>query len=186
MEFLYFGSGVKLRELSNLYECEIEYNGYKYISSEHLYQSLQFNEFERFTINGDLSGYDCLVKYKDVFYSKKSVIESKVNYWKVRKCIGIVAKMCSNKKYMKKLGLTYTNKYIKDDIFEEILRLKFNQKYFKTILLNTGDKTLVEFSRFDLKWGGKVIDNKIVGENLMGNMIEKIRNEIKSQEIDRC
>jgi hypothetical protein len=110
MDYIYFGSCVKLRELSNLYECEIKYDGSVYRSVEHVYQSLKFIESDRkrFEKGGDLSDYECLRVYKSIFYKNDVDIDKKISYWESKKCVGIVAKMCSSKKNVLKLGLTYS------------------------------------------------------------------------------
>jgi predicted NAD-dependent protein-ADP-ribosyltransferase YbiA (DUF1768 family) len=187
---LYFGSGTKCKELSNLYKCEILYKGNVYNSVENVYQSLKFIESDhhRFMKCGDLGGYDGLIKYGNIFYGNnksKEEIEKKMEYWRKKNCIGIIAKMSGNIKYSKKLGLTFIG--IKNDVFKEILKIKFENEKFKKILENSKGKYLVEFSRsckknFEKgiieKWCGLVDDNKLYGENLMGNIIMDIRENL--------
>lgn len=189
---LYFGSGTKCKELSNLYECEILYKGNVYNSVENVYQSLKFIESDhsRFMKSGDLGGYEGLIKYGNIFYGNKKSkeeIEKKMEYWRKRHCIGIIGKISSNIKNSKKLGLTFVG--IKDCvlIFKEILIIKFENEKFKRILENSKGKYLVEFSRsckrnFEKgiieKWCGLVDDNKLYGNNLMGNIIMDIRENM--------
>jgi len=195
-DVLYFGSAMKLRELSNLYECDILFEGDVYNSVENVYQSLKFKKEDRvrFMKDGDLGGYDGLIKYGKIFYGKnksQEELNKKMEYWKKRKCIGIIAKMSSNKKYVEKLGLTYNkeifNDYEKKLIFKEILMIKFNNKKFNKILEESKGKILIEFSRSSKrnyengiieKWCGLVDNGVLYGNNLMGNIIMDIRKNI--------
>lgn len=192
---LYFGSGTKCKELSNLYECDILYKGNVYSCIENVYQSLKFIESDRcrFMKSGDLGGYDGLIKYGNIFYGKKSKeeFEKKIEYWRKKNCIGIIGKLSSSVKNVKKLGLTFVK--IKDEnenllIFKELLIIKFENEKFKKILENSKGKYLVEFSRsckrnFEKgiieKWCGLVDDdNKLYGKNLMGSLIMDIREKM--------
>lgn len=189
---LYFGSGTKLKELSNLYECDILYKGNVYCSVENVYQSLKFIESDRhrFMKDGDLGGYYSLIKYGDIFFGKKGDIDlfnKKRNYWEKKKCIGIIGKMCSNTKYSKKLGLTFDTFFEREKIFKEILIIKFENDKFKNILKNNKEKMLVEFSRsckrnFEKgiieKWCGLIDNGILYGENLMGKILMEIREDL--------
>lgn len=84
LKFIYFGSTMKkpYNALSNLHYhdgCEIEYQGKIYLTIEHIYQSRKFipEDYDRFTINGDLSSYDALINYENVFYGHANY-ESKI------------------------------------------------------------------------------------------------------------
>ena len=190
---MYFGSSTKNRELSNLYSCLIEYKGERYNSLEHVYQSLKFKpkQRHRFTVGGDLGDFDALLMFKQVFYTKKTTeqdVYKKIDYWGKRNCIGIVAKMASNKKHSKKLGLSYIG--VDDDVFYDLLKLKFAIPEFRDLLLDTKDEELVEFSRFaktrpdQEKWGGMIVDGKLYGENKMGKMIMKTRSYLQTLDLD--
>lgn len=95
--------------------------------------------------------------------------------------IGIIAKMVTTKKI--KIGLTRDNSFQSTyELWELILLEKFNNETFRSILLNTGDKYLLEFSRKAKKgsfWGGLIEDNILYGENTMGKYLMKIRDLIK-------
>lgn len=60
------------------------------------------------------------------------------------------------------------------------LRLKFAQEPFKTVLLDTGDKTIAEdASRWDDRiWGLGRSGN---GENLLGKALMQVRSELKEE-----
>lgn len=196
MEFVYFGSGTKLKELSNLYECELNYNGNVYCSVEHIYQSLKFIEEDRhrFMISGDLGSYDGLMKYKSVFYPKKwseEDVTKKISYWKERNCVGIIAKLSSNPKNSDKLGLTFIGMNKSDAektrLFIEILQLKFENEFFKDVLKKTSGLELIEFGKsckrnFDKgiqeKWCGLVQDGVVYGKNIMGKIMMKVRDQL--------
>ena len=68
---------------------------------------------------------------------------------------------------------------------------KFEQNEgHRKYLLDTGDKTLIEGSRFDRTWGVGLdfTDKRIfdttnwLGRNLLGNVLEKVRGHIKLHE----
>ena len=193
-QFVYFGSNTKLKELSNFYECEIEYKGNIYNSVENVYQSLKFNNEDRvrFMKYGDLGGYSGIVKYGKIFYGGKKSDEElnkKMEYWRKRKCIGIIAKLSSNEKYSKKLGLTFNSEYDsefkRELIFKEILKIKYKNEKFKDILKKTNDNKLIEFGRsckrlyekgVNDKWCGLVDNGILFGENRMGKWLMEIRD----------
>ena len=198
---IYFGSSTEMNKLSNLYESHISFGGNIYRSIEHIYQSLKFEEDDRhrFQIGGDLDNYESLLTYKDIFYTKNLAedgVERKIKYWKSRRCVGIVPKMASNPKNVKKLGLTFAeNEFTRKEcflIFRNLLLLKFtNNVNLKDILLSTEDNILVEFSRHAKskhdrgiieKWGGVVVDDVFYGKNWMGLMMMETRELLKANE----
>lgn len=188
--YIYFGSSTTLKTLSNFYECVIEYDGDMYNSTEHAYQSLKFikSDRHRFTISGDLGSYDGIQKFGKIFYGKNITQEDlskKIDYWKTRKCIGVVAKMSSNPKFSKRLGLTYEEDHEKDEKFKDILKIKYDIPRFKKILDKTKGRLIIEFSRgakrlhergIREKWCGLVEDGILYGENTMGKWLMEIRD----------
>lgn len=67
---------------------------------------------------------------------------------------------------------------VKLEVMEEICRIKFNLPEFRGKLLATRDITIIESNYWgDTFWG--VCDG--VGENHLGNIIMKIRDEIKEE-----
>ena len=78
----------------------------------------------------------------------------------------------------------------KYDIMKTGLNYKFRQnKNLKKKLLETGDKTLYEASKFDKVWGigitleevKKIEENNFPGKNLLGKALMEIRDELKKK-----
>ena len=191
--YLYFGSTTTLNQLSNLYECSLQYKGSFYPSIEHIFVSLKFQEKDRhrFMIDGDLGHYPALITYGELFYGKKIGLggyTKNMEYWKKRKCIGIIAKISSNIKYYRKLGLQHIPEISDDEkmiIFKDILQIKFDIPFFRHILLKTCGFYLVEFSRsakrnyqngIKEKWTGYIENQLLYGHNYMGYILMDIRN----------
>lgn len=92
---------------------------------------------------------------------------------------------------IKKLGRSVKNyddnlwNAIRYDVMKSGLRLKFGQNnVLKNLLIETGDKTLYEASKYDKIWGigfypheAINTDKKLFGENLLGNALMDIRDE---------
>lgn len=70
---------------------------------------------------------------------------------------------------------------IKDDVMLDVLRLKFSDKDLKKKLVDTGDKVLVEGNYWHDNWFGVCYCEKCkgVGKNRLGQLLMKIREEIK-------
>lgn len=82
-----------------------------------------------------------------------------------------------------KVSWSYKDKFrsdwseVKDEIMHEALLYKFKQNSsLLKILLETGDKKLVEHSMNDLHYGMGLEDN---GKNRLGILLEQVRNELK-------
>lgn len=153
-----------------------------FISAEHAYQSRKFIESDRkrFGMSGDLGNID---GFRLVFGEK--TYKSKQDYWMKKSNIGIIAKMATNTKNVKKLCLhpiidfRSTNK-----MWMEILYAKYIKEPYKQLLKNTGTAYLLEFDRGSQRktmngnppiWAGMIIDNKLYGKNLMGKYLMHIR-----------
>ena len=73
------------------------------------------------------------------------------------------------------------------DKMVEVLRVKFQDKHLKKILLDTGERILVEGSPYDAIWGVKldwrsneILDeNNYKGQNLLGKALMQVREELK-------
>ena len=97
--------------------------------------------------------------------------------------IGIIAKMAINKS--KLLGLTMLPFESTDELWIDLLKLKYQIPYYQKILLSTGDKYLLEFSRSAKKltlandppyWTGLIDeDQQLYGTNKMGQYHMMIR-----------
>ena len=65
-------------------------------------------------------------------------------------------------------------------VMEHCLREKFKQEPFKTALINTGNQNIQEGNHWnDIFWGVDLKKDPNVGENHLGRLIMKIRDEIK-------
>ena len=104
---MFFSNGLKpYHKLSNFVYIEqgITYKGLRYCSVEHAFQAQKYITKQRiqFSVDGDLGNSD--TGFKLVFgddYVKKR------NYWMKKDNIGIIAKMATNIKVGKKLGLIF-------------------------------------------------------------------------------
>jgi type I restriction enzyme, S subunit len=68
-------------------------------------------------------------------------------------------------------------------IMKWCLRVKLAHHWstFGKLLLDTGDKPIVEQSRRDIFWGAKVADDgSLIGMNVLGRLLMELREEIKS------
>tara|TARA_B100001093_G_C26649294_1_gene936756 strand:+ start:143 stop:748 length:606 start_codon:yes stop_codon:yes gene_type:complete len=158
----------------------IKYNGLVYISSEHAFQAQKYIQEQRyrFSIDGDLGNWDGLkLIYKESEYDKK------YKYWSKKNNIGIIAKMVTNEKICKKLGLIRDEKFSStDELWIKILEKKYAIKYFKYLLKSTCDIYLLEFDRGAKRsnsfWGGLIYNNILYGNNQMGKYLMEIRKNI--------
>jgi ribA/ribD-fused uncharacterized protein len=60
-------------------------------------------------------------------------------------------------------------------------RVKFALEPFGTLLLCTGEATLVEWSPTDTIWGGRAADGSATGQNLLGITLMRVRAERRAQ-----
>ena len=173
----------QLHNLSNFAYISdgIEYDGLLYNSTEHMFQAQKYIKEQRirFSINGDLGNWDGL---KLVFTVEE--YEKKYKYWAKKNNIGIIAKMATNEKIGKKLGLIRDENFSSTpELWLEILKKKYSIKYFGDILKSTHDIYLLEFDRSannknrktESFWGGLIIDNTLYGNNEMGKYLMEIR-----------
>lgn len=76
-------------------------------------------------------------------------------------------------------------KTVRVKIMRWCLRVKLAQNWdsFSKLLLETGDRPIVEESRRDDFWGAKPVDEKtLVGMNVLGRLLMELREAVKSQE----
>ena len=156
----------------------------EFASIEHAFQSRIYVEKDRarFSINGDLGNID---GFKLVFKEKE--YEKKRDYWLAKDNIGIIAKMATNKKIGKKLGLERNTDFVStDELWLQILLSKYRIEEFKHLLKKTDDIYLLEFDRMAYHrfgqspafWGGNIINNELWGKNQMGKYLMHIREII--------
>ena len=129
----------------------IDYNGIKYPSTEHAYQAQKFIESDRkrFSLDGDLGNL-----------SGFALVGANEQQWMKKYNIGIIAKMASSDKNIKKLKLTKDPAFDVNknyDIWIKILREKYKLEWFKEILIGTGNAYLLEFSKGLKKMQKKVV-----------------------------
>lgn len=139
--------------LSNFYPCEISFQGIKYHSQEHFYVAMKIKD-------------DQIIDGK--FYT----------YQECRKAISKVSTAGKVKKFGRsKIKVRKDWGDIKLKVMEFGLRKKFQHNDLKEMLLSTGDNKLVEGNWWkDIFWG--VCDG--IGENHLGKLLMKIRDEIKN------
>jgi len=186
-----FFSNAKIDEdsdyrLCNLYECLID----NYPSVQHAYESLRYPKIQRvrFTVDGDLGSFDALSK----FYEGEMLEKVRTQVMK-KGMIGKVAILSS--KNWEKIGLSKPKdiqlldgepnpKKVQANQLLPILRKKFEIDEFRRVLLSTGDRYLLNFFRVPREktglefWGGCIRDDKLYGENTLGQYLTKIRDEI--------
>ena len=125
-------------------------------------------------------------------YKKADVAAKKASFWKRKKNIGILAKMISKRAWLEKRGIQKLriSEVECESIFEGILMAKYESNpELKKILLDTGDRYLLEFDRAAgrlekegkrSRWGGMIVDGKVVGRNQMGALMMKVRERFKT------
>ena len=129
--------------LSNMYPCEIEYQGYKFPSSEHLYQWLKVPENETW--------------WRD----------------KIREAVhGKVAKKLAANPKCPKVENFYEDEKIRLKFMVTVIHVKFTKnEELKEKLWNTGDEELVETNYWnDTFWGVcNGVGRNMLGKLLMNN-----------------
>ena len=87
------------------------------------------------------------------------------------------------KNFNEQLKKAFKNKYpkadiiIKDDVMYNVVKAKFNIKYLKQMLINTGDAELIEGNSWnDTYWG--VCSGR--GQNKLGKILMRVREELKN------
>ena len=181
----FYSCGIKpFYKLSNfaLIKDGIEFDGLIFYSTEHAFQAQKYIREQRirFSVEGDLGNIDS--GFKLVFGDEW---EKKKKFWMKKDNIGIIAKIATNIKIGKKLGLIRDINFSStNELWIEILTLKFNIIEFKNILKNTENKYLLEFDRgakrMYLKnnisiWSGLIENDILYGNNLMGKYLMIIR-----------
>lgn len=73
---------------------------------------------------------------------------------------------------------------IKEEVMETALREKFRQKRFAALLLATGDKEIAEDSPHDFEWGARDPSGGWSGENKLGRLLMKVREELQAGRLD--
>lgn len=180
----------KYGKLSNFHHLKegILFRGRTFPSSEHAFQSCFVPEDMKdcFTVSGTFGDY--YSGFKSLYPSASSdFIQKKVDYWKKKNNIGILAKMAVNRKRLGSMNIEKKSMSFEEceDTFFHILQKKFEIPDFKNVLLSTGKCYLLEFDRFQQesedkisRWGGKIINHKVWGHNQMGSLLMKVRDTL--------
>jgi ribA/ribD-fused uncharacterized protein len=143
--------------LSNFHPCEITYQGIKYPSVEHYYVSMKVKNDQQ--ING--------------------------RYFTAADCREWISKLDSPG-LAKKIGQTLKVRsdwdVVKLSIMEWGVREKFSDESLREQLLQTGDEEIIEGNTWHDTYWGQCTCPKCggKGENYLGKILMKIRNEIKT------
>ena len=137
--------------LSNFHETEngIVYNGHKYKSIEAIYQGMKF---EKTNLE-----YSLLFKNFNSLTAKKMGGKTETKKRKV-----VFDSTNWNKIALDKMKLCVDMRYNQDPIYKHIISV-----------LSKTNMYILHFSRMDMYWGGKVKDNKVEGQNMLGKIIMK-------------
>ena len=132
-------------------------NGIIIKSAEHLYQAM------RFPVNPEIQ-YEILEEYSPM-----------------------TAKMIS-KKYAVKCTRPDWDK-VRFAIMKWVLEIKLSQNWntFGSLLLETGNKPIVELTPKDKVWGAVLTGNVLEGTNALGRLLMQIREDyVKKNDYQRC
>lgn len=146
--------------LSNFYPCEINYQGIVYPSVEHYYVAMKIKEGQ--IIDGQ-------------FYTLEDT----------RQLVSRVLTPGQVKRMGRGFKLRSDWDSIRLKVMEFGLREKFKIKNLQELLLQTGDEMLIEGNYWHDTWWGVCTCNRCnnKGENNLGNLLMKIRNDIKKLQI---
>jgi hypothetical protein len=70
---------------------------------------------------------------------------------------------------------------VKADVMRRALRAKFEGEPFRSALLVTGERLIVEESDRDLEWGARRAANGWEGQNRLGQLLVEVRAELRAQ-----
>jgi N-glycosidase YbiA len=154
-------------EFSNYYLQPVAYNGNLYPSSEHAYQAAKF-DYE--------GSAEACAEYMEVIrgaatpnIARELANQTIKGGYPWRTALNPIIERYAQR------GVRINPHWddIKVGVMECILRAKFNNGDLRTLLHNTGDRTIIEDSPRDSFWGrGKDGD----GHNTLGKLLMKIRN----------
>ena len=189
---IYFHSNAKppFNKLSNFHDLTpyfIVINSKSFNTTEAAFQSfhkIHPSHHIHFQVGGKFASWNGM----NTFFQLNDATK-KITYWSYKNNLGIVAKLASNPKYRSKTHLHFINSNDKyHNIFQGyindwaiLLLHKFNLPKFKFLLLQTENCLLVEYDRIGNPqsfWGGKIINNTLIGQNAMGQMLMFTRDII--------
>lgn len=126
------------------------------------------------------------VMYKDTLYPS-----SEHAYMSAKSTDPVWKSYCSNnnispgnvKRESKHIKLVDNWDRIKLIVMEDVLRSKFENVHMKKLLLETGNQNLQEGNYWNDKfWGVDLKESPNMGENNLGRLLMKIRDELKNKE----
>jgi ribA/ribD-fused uncharacterized protein len=123
--------------------------------------------------------YPIKIKFGGLYYPcvENAYQASKSNDWLVRREFGFVTPGQA-KRIGRKVQLDKNWETRKVGIMHILLLKKFQDKELKKLLIDTGEATLIEGNNWgDTFWG---IDKNGVGENHLGILLMKVREEVKN------
>lgn len=137
------------------------------------YKNSEKNGFSNYSSHPvDIPGVGCFFNSESAYYALRNLNDSEY----VNKLL-----LAKNPRYAKLLGEKYNISFgnisndLKIDYMYSILKLKFSQNFeLKDKLLTTGFRPIINHTKFDDFWGDNGDGS---GENNLGKLIEKIRNE---------
>lgn len=152
-------------------------------------------DIKRLATGGDLSTLESGLAH---FYEGEE-LSKKVKYWSGKGNVGIVPKILAGKKGTRhrkramdmgmRMSVHPCDRYgpqgsdrVLAKIWSKILVAKYTQnKEHRDVLIGTGDKHLVEFTRAPVTrirkefWAGRIIDGRLCGGNYMGKCMMSVR-----------
>ena len=146
----------KWRFLSNFYPCKIEHQGITYPSTEHFYVAMKCNSSQYFNGSQYTVG------------DFREIIAKTINPAVVKK-MGQQMKVRSD----------WDEKKL--DFMNWVIREKFKKEDLKELLLSTEDMTIIEGNFWHDNFYGQCSCDKCKGkgENNLGKILMKVRDEIK-------
>jgi ribA/ribD-fused uncharacterized protein len=75
---------------------------------------------------------------------------------------------------------------IKVSVMLTALHAKFSAEPFKSKLLRTGTRPIIEESRYDLEWGARRSPTGWEGENRLGGLLMQVRSELADTSADEA
>lgn len=163
-QVLFYKPNEDYYEFSNFYKTDILYQGKIYPTSEHLYQAMKFMK--------DPNDKKAM-EYADIIRQQSTPNKAFVlanqktgGGYKWRLDLNDIIKRYQDVK----MRSDWEESKIK--IMKDILLLKFKDPKLKKLLLDTGDKIIIEDSPRDSFWG---IGKKRDGKNMLGLLLMEVR-----------
>lgn len=187
---VHFGSNSKppFCMLSNFSKIQIMIHEKNYPSLEHAFQANRIEPNHESADEYICAGPICELSESAFTYVGVNANKAakKVKYWSKKNMHGILAKMLIKKHEKKGLKRSMTSQQCKD-LLLQLLRQKYANIEMREVLLKTGTQYLLEFEksaerRFKqgdiARWGGMLVNGRIIGHNQMGILLMQIREEI--------